>query len=485
MPRKKQAKRAYSSGSVFRNTPTSKTWTVAWREGERRERKGGFTSKSEGQTWLDKVVIPNLLAGKPGLPTTAEVLSGNTLSVVVERWFRTRTVVSVGSEKYNWSNHLEPHFGKLLPSQLDSVRLAAWVTERLGNEDLEEDTVAEEAEEGELSPGTITNIVRLVSTMYTDFIDQGIATNNPAKSLPKAIKRRLKSDHDPRTTPFIRHLTTVFAIINELQPPFSVAYALGALAGLRTGEVLGLDWESVDLDPKQRKIVVRQQVSRSKLRRTKSKKSRVVLIVDALYPILLDYHRRTGGIGLLFRPTIKGFSAYQSPNSIRKYTAQWTLAKGVRKHLGGFDSFGEAEAFARLQSQAQPVRAATRGGSGDSVPKYMSPKSLYNALEVALSTLGIPWLEWIHATRHSFASQWTIAGGDMSLLQKLLGHHSITTTQRYSHLDPGHFQEKDYRRLAMDSAFVPIAAPVTANNVTDLTVSEGALASYVAGQVNN
>ncbi len=481
MPRKKAAKRSYHSGSVYRNSPTSKTWTVSWRENGTREREGGFTSKGEGQAWLDNVVLPNLLAGKPGRPSTAEVLSGNKLSVVVERWFRTRTVVSKDSEFYNWRGHLEPFFGDLLPSQLDSVKLAAWVLERLGDEDLEdEDGVAEEPEEGRLSPGTVTNIVRLVSTLYTDLIDQGIATNNPAKSLPKSIKRRLKSDHDPATTPFIRHLSTVFAIINELQSPFSVAYAIGALAGLRTGEVLGLDWESIDLDPKQRKIVVRQQVQKSRLRRPKSKKSRTVLIVDALYPILLEYHKKTGGTGLLFRPVIKGYSAYPSPNSTRKYTAQWTLARGVRKYAGGFDSLGEAEAFARLQAQAQPVRAAMRGGLGDSVPKYMAPKTLHNALDNALEMLGIPRLAWIHATRHSFSSQWVLNGGDMNLLQRLLGHQSITTTLRYAHLQTDFFQEKDYKRLTVDASYIPVATPITANNVTEMDVSSATIAFYVA-----
>lgn len=480
MPRKKSAKRAYHSGSCFKNTPTSKTWTVSWREGDRREREGGFKSKSEGQAWLDGVVLPNLLAGKPGRPSGSELLSGSNLSVVVERWFKTRTVVSVDTERYNWRKHLQPTFGALRPDQLDSVRLAAWVRSRLTDTDLEDDEPEEEAVEGQLSPGTVTNIVRLVSTLYTDLIDQKIATQNPAKSLPKALKKRLKSDHDPKTTPFIRHLSTVFAIIRILPEPFNVAYAIGALAGLRTGEILGLDWESIDLSPTQRKIVVRQQVSKSKLRRPKSKKSRTVLIVDALYPLLLEYKKRTGGTGLLFRPVIKGWSAFASPHSTRKFTAQWNLSTGKRrKYVGGFDSMEEAEAFARLQAQAQPIRISTRGGTEDSKPRYMRYQTLHKAFRAALVQLGIPELEFYCATRHTFASQWVLNNGNMSMLQRLLGHHSITTTERYQHLSTDHFHEKDYQRLAVDSTYVPVAAAVPANNVTEMTVVPGALESYL------
>src|SRR6266700_3872583 len=41
-----------------------------------------------------------------------------------------------------------------------------------------------------------------------------------------------------------------------------------------------------------------------------------------------------------------------------------------------------------------------------------------------------------HDLRHTFASQWVMAGGDLYLLKDVLGHKSITMTQRYSHLSP-------------------------------------------------
>ena len=44
-----------------------------------------------------------------------------------------------------------------------------------------------------------------------------------------------------------------------------------------------------------------------------------------------------------------------------------------------------------------------------------------------------------HDLRHTFASHWMMAGGDVFKLQGLLGHSSIETTMRYAHLSPDAF----------------------------------------------
>lgn len=41
-----------------------------------------------------------------------------------------------------------------------------------------------------------------------------------------------------------------------------------------------------------------------------------------------------------------------------------------------------------------------------------------------------------HDLRHTFASQWMMAGGDLYVLKDILGHKSIAMTQRYAHLSP-------------------------------------------------
>ncbi len=43
-----------------------------------------------------------------------------------------------------------------------------------------------------------------------------------------------------------------------------------------------------------------------------------------------------------------------------------------------------------------------------------------------------------HDLRHTFASQFMMAGGELYVLKEILGHKSINMTQRYSHLSPAY-----------------------------------------------
>lgn len=45
-----------------------------------------------------------------------------------------------------------------------------------------------------------------------------------------------------------------------------------------------------------------------------------------------------------------------------------------------------------------------------------------------------------HILRHTFASHYMMAGGDILSLQRILGHSAITMTMRYAHLSPDHLE---------------------------------------------
>jgi site-specific recombinase XerD len=58
----------------------------------------------------------------------------------------------------------------------------------------------------------------------------------------------------------------------------------------------------------------------------------------------------------------------------------------------------------------------------------------------AAELAGIPHLTW-HDLRHTFASRLRMKGVDLAMIKELLGHKTITTTERYAHISPSFHAE--------------------------------------------
>lgn len=118
--------------------------------------------------------------------------------------------------------------------------------------------------------------------------------------------------------------------------------------------------------------------------------------------------------------------------------------------------WGEAEKLKRSQISAERITfVKTKGKRNRTIPIdpnliVQLPKktgtlftpcyyAFRNALERA--EIELPAGQLTHVLRHTFASHFMMNGGNILVLQKILGHTDIKMTMRYAHFSPNHLED--------------------------------------------
>lgn len=244
-----------------------------------------------------------------------------------------------------------------------------------------------------LAPKSIRVAGCAIIFLYRKVLDMEI----PYINLPRPSNRKL---------PVILSRDETFRLINALQGVDRLQAELMYACGLRVGEVCKLRVKDIDFENDQ--IVVDNG---------KGQKDRIVNLPDSL---IAKLHHHIKKVELLYTEDLnnKSFDGVGLPDPIKnKYPS-------FAKSLGWQFMF--------------PSQILSNG-----VRWHRSPSSIQRAMQIACKKIKLNKTVSCHTLRHSFATHLIHYGHNIRVVQELLGHKSLRTTQIYLHINDNDKREID------------------------------------------
>jgi integron integrase len=215
---------------------------------------------------------------------------------------------------------------------------------------------------------------------------------------PLGIVRARPSRHVPTVLTFDEVARLLAAVPGR--PRLVAALLYGS--GLRLLEALTLRVKDVDLERRE-----------LRLRNAKGGRGRVTMLPESLQePVRRQLGRvrrihmtdRRRGAGWVALPAALG---RKSPNAGRDIQWQWLF----------------------------PAARQYRDAETDQLRRHhLHPSAVQRAVTAAVRAAGLEKRATCHTLRHSFATHLLEAGYDIRTIQELLGHRSVQTTMRYTHV---------------------------------------------------
>jgi integrase/recombinase XerD len=113
------------------------------------------------------------------------------------------------------------------------------------------------------------------------------------------------------------------------------------------------------------------------------------------------------------------------------------IGKGNKSRLVPVGSKA-CEAIHRYLSTERPTLVGTRTGAEIFLSvrgKKLTPQRIWQLLKQYAARAGLESNVYPHLLRHSFATHLLAGGADLRIIQEMLGHADISTTQIYTHVD--------------------------------------------------
>jgi integrase/recombinase XerC len=234
---------------------------------------------------------------------------------------------------------------------------------------------------GRLSNRSLSRHLSTLRAFFRWACREGLVEKNPARGLP--APRVARTLPRAMTLPATEQLLAADDETGALPERELALFELLYATGLRVSEAAGLDLEDVDFASRLVRVT------------GKGRKERIVPFGEPAEAALSDYLPSRAAV----------------------------LA---------------AHPDARDAELGEPLFVNARGGR-------LTTRSMARLLKRRLRAAGLPANLSPHALRHTFATHLLQAGADLRAIQELLGHASLSTTQKYTHLDAARLAEV-YRR---------------------------------------